>query len=92
MQVRDNPDRSRFELPLEDGDIAIVDYRIDGDRVLLTHAEVPRAYEGRGIGSQLARGVFERIRADGRLAVPLCSFMAAYARRHPEYADIVTPA
>ncbi|CAH0353974.1 alpha/beta hydrolase [Sphingobium sp. CECT 9361] len=46
---------------------------------------------GQGLGSKLAYGTFEAIRATGRKAVLLCPFMAAYYARHPEYADIIAP-
>jgi predicted GNAT family acetyltransferase len=47
--------------------------------------------EGRGLGSRLVAGALDDIRARGLRAVPLCPFAAAYARRHPEYADLVVP-
>lgn len=88
-EVRDNPEQHRFELPIEGDDIAAAYYRVDGDRVILTHTEVPFEYSGQGIGSRLARGVFDAIRASGRKAVLKCSFMGAFYARHPEYSDIV---
>lgn len=86
----DNVAMHRFELPIEGDDYAAAYYRIDGDKVILTHTEVPFAYSGRGIGSRLAKGVFEAIRASGRMIVPRCPFMGAFAARHPEYADLIT--
>ena len=88
--VIDNPDENRFELPLEGEDIAAAYYRIDENgNVALIHTEVPYAYGGRGIGTRLATGTFDLIRASGRKAVLKCSFMAAFYARHPEYRDIV---
>lgn len=86
-----NPAESRYELPIDgsDGDIAAVYYRIEEDRLILTHTEVPYQFSGQGIGPQLARGVFDAIRASGRKAVLRCSFMGAFYARHPEYSDIV---
>lgn len=89
MQVTDNKARNRFEMPLDGGALAYVDYAVEDDKLLLTHAQVPPAFEGRGIGAQLARGVFEEIRARGQTAVPVCSYLVAFARRHPEYEDVV---
>lgn len=90
-QVIDNPAEHRFELAIEGSDApAVAYYRVDGDRILLTHTEVPQAAAGRGIGSRLAAGVFETIRASGRKVVPKCPFMGAFAARHPEYSDLVT--
>ena len=88
--VEDNPVEHRFDLPIDDThEVAAAYYRIDGDRIVLTHTIVPERFSGQGLGSQLAHGTFETIRASGRKAVLLCPFMAAYYARHPEYADIV---
>ena len=87
-KVIDHPDRSRFELALDD-DVAVACYRLQGDRIVLTHTEVPPRFSGQGVGSRLAQGVFDAIRASGRKAVAECPFMAAYAGRHPECADLL---
>jgi predicted GNAT family acetyltransferase len=55
----------------------------------LTHTEVPQELSGRGIGSRLARGVLDDIRAAGLKVVAKCPFMAGYIGKHPEYADLV---
>lgn len=90
--VEDNPPEHRFELPIEGShEVAAAYYRADGDRIVLTHTIVPERFSGQGLGSKLAYGTFETIRASGRKAVLLCPFMAAYYARHPEYADIVAP-
>jgi uncharacterized protein len=86
--VVDCPDRSRFELPVA-GTVALAYYRLDGDCITLTHTEVPEHLAGQGIGSRLAKGVFEAVRASGRKAVASCPFMAAYADRHREYAALL---
>ncbi|MBA17683.1 MAG: GNAT family N-acetyltransferase [Pseudomonadota bacterium] len=90
--VEDNPPEHRFELPIEGShEMAAAYYRLDGDRIVLTHTIVPEHFSGQGLGSKLAYGTFEAIRATGRKAVLLCPFMAAYYARHPEYADIIAP-
>ena len=86
--VVERPDKRRFEMAV-DGDVAVAAYRLDDGRVVLTHTEVPPRLEGRGVGSALAKGVFESLRASGRKAVTQCPFMAAYAQRHPEVQDVV---
>lgn len=83
-EVVDNPAAGRFEMALGD-DLAVADYRIVDGRVVLLHTEVPQSLSGRGVGSRLARGVFEILRGRGQRAVARCPFMAAYASRHPEY-------
>ncbi|WDF73111.1 GNAT family N-acetyltransferase [Novosphingobium sp. KACC 22771] len=85
-----NQTRQRFEMPIEGDAMAICDYRVDdGGAYHLLHAEVPPAFEGRGIGGALARGVFDLARDQRLKLVPRCSFMVAWAKRHPDYADVL---
>ena len=75
-------------MPVE-GELALAYYRLDGNKIVLTHTEVPPRFSGQGVGSRLAKGVFDAIRTSGRKAVAECPFMAAFAGRHPEYADLL---
>lgn len=86
--VRDNPALSRYEMPVEGG-IAFVNYRRAPGVVTLLYAEVPPALAGRGLGAELARGTFECVRAEGSRAVPVCSYLVAWAKRHPEVHDLL---
>jgi hypothetical protein len=94
-QVVDNPQRLRFELSLGAQGIAFIDYRDQpcagaAARVrVLTHAEVPAAVRGGGIGARLTRGALELIRERGERAVPRCPYVVDFIRRHPEYMDVV---
>ena len=89
--VVDNPAQHRFELELagDDGEIAAAYYRIEDGQLILIHTDVPYHRTGQGIGSQLAKGVFDAIRKNGGKVVLRCPFMARYYARHPEYSDIV---
>lgn len=86
-EVRDNPAQGRFELTV-DGETAVLDYRLAGDVVTLTHTGVPRALEGRGIGSALVKAALDMIRARHLKIVVLCWFVDGYIDRHPEYASL----
>ncbi|RXT57602.1 hypothetical protein B6S44_04125 [Bosea sp. Tri-44] len=88
LQVLERPETGRFELDFPGGQ-AFAIYRSDGDRIIVTHTEVPPAFNGRGLGSQLAEGIFRIARASGRRVVPRCSFVADWARRHPDYGDVL---
>ncbi|NOW46130.1 hypothetical protein FHW96_002288 [Novosphingobium sp. SG751A] len=86
-----NAQAQRFEMPIEENALAFCTYRQDaGGAYHLLHAEVPPAYEGRGIGGALAKGVFDLARAQGLKLTPRCSFMVAWAARHTEYGDVLT--
>lgn len=87
-EVKDNAALSRYELDVG-GEIAVAVYQMrDGQRVF-THTEVPKSLSGQGVGSALARGALDDARARGMTVVPLCSFIAGYIKRHPEYQDLV---
>lgn len=89
-KVRDNTEKRRFELPLGEGRTAFIQYAETGEGVLaLTHTEVPVEFEGQGVGSALVKGAFEIVREGGAKIDPMCPFIAAYLRRHPEYQSLV---
>ena len=89
LVVRDNPEELRYEA-LRDGQlVGLIRYRTEPGVIVLVHTEVDEAVEGTGVGSQLVRFALEDIRARGLRLVPVCPFVAAYLRRHPEYADLV---
>lgn len=78
----------RFETEV-DGETGTLDYAQDGNTMIILHVVVPAAIGGRGIASALTKAAFESARADGLRVVPQCPFAAAYAQRHPEYADLL---
>jgi predicted GNAT family acetyltransferase len=88
MTVRDNRSANRFELAT-DASVAFIDYRRSHGVVTMTHAEVPPALSGQGIGSQLVKGALDLVRADGEKVVPRCPFIAAYINRHDEYQPLL---
>jgi uncharacterized protein len=86
-EVRDNPSRHRFELDTN-GHTSVAHYSLAPGVITFTHTEVPAELGGRGIGSQLARGALEQVRARGLKVVAECAFMAGYIAKHPEYGDL----
>jgi predicted GNAT family acetyltransferase len=96
MQVHDNPALQRFELSLGEQGVAFLSYRERSGTqpgaarvLLLTHAEVPAAVRGGGIGARLVRGTLELIRSRGERAAPRCPYVIDYVQRHRDYADIL---
>jgi predicted GNAT family acetyltransferase len=86
--IVDNVSAQRFEATV-DRQLCVLDYRIDGHTLLLNHAGVPDAVGGRGIAAALTRFALESARQRGMAVVPNCSYVAAWIRRHPAYADLV---
>ena len=88
--VRDNPQRSRYEVFL-DGDLAGYSMYADRDGTrVFTHTVIDPDYSGHGVGSTLIRAALDDVRAKAMTVVARCPFVAAYIDRHPEYADLLT--
>lgn len=89
ITVTDNPDQHRYEITV-DGTIAgFAVYHVRGGRHFFVHTEIDDAFGGRGLGSILARGALDNVRASGGKVIPLCPFVAGWIDKHPDYADLV---
>lgn len=89
IEVTDNPERSRFEVRLDGALAGFADYRLHQDRLVFTHTEVDPDYQGYGLAGRLARTGLETARERGLRVTPLCSYIADYIRKHPEYVSLV---
>ena len=90
----DNPDQSRYELRSGDQLVGFIDYRLHqggdaGGVIVLVHTEVLPDFNGQGHASTLARSALDDARARGLSVVPSCPYVAAYVKKHPDYADLV---
>ena len=90
LKVDKNLERRRFEAEVS-GYTAFIEYIKTKDSMYLTHTEVPEPLEGQGVGSSLVREVLSILGKDDIKIAPLCPFVAAYIRRHPEYKSMVAP-
>ncbi len=86
--VTDNPSEHRFELKAGDH-VAFASYRLAPGVITFTHAEVPPAMSGQGIGSRLARGALNQARERGLKVDPQCPFIAAFISKNAEFTDLV---
>ena len=89
IEVINNETDHRYEIHVDGALAGVAEYRLRPDALVFTHTEVFDAYEGRGLGSKLARGALDDARARGARIRPQCPFMAAYIDRHPAYQDLV---
>lgn len=90
VEVVNNAEAGRFEVRLGD-DVAFAEYRRLANGILFPHTEVPPAFEGKGVGSALARTALDWARAEGQVVMPVCPFIAGWIAKHPDYHDLVHP-
>ncbi len=84
--VKDNPDAHRFELVV-DGEVAYLEYEHRPHALVLVHTEVPPALRGRRLGEALIKAAFEAARHDGLRIVPVCPYVKAFLRKHPDRSE-----
>lgn len=88
VEIINNPDESRFEAHVE-GHLAVLDYQQDDEKITYIHTGVPAEIEAQGIGTKLAKTGLDYARDNGLDVIPLCPFVVAYIRAHPEYQSLV---
>lgn len=82
-EIVNNRAASRFETTV-DGLLCIADYQRRGDVLVMPHTVVPAALRGHGIAAALVQAALDWARAEGLKVEPVCSYVAAYMRRHPD--------
>jgi predicted GNAT family acetyltransferase len=90
--VRDNADRSRYELLIDGELVGIADYRVTGDQVVIPHTEIAGPKRGQGLGAVLVRGALDDLMAKGKSVVPQCWYVAEFIDEHPEYQALLRTA
>lgn len=86
--IRHNQHQQRFEVELENL-LCVIDYQLNGKFLTLPHVGVPQPLEGRGIAGELTRTALDWARAENYRVIPVCPYVQAWLRRHPEYRDLI---
>lgn len=90
IKVDHNAAAQQYEARI-DRHLAVAEYSMSGNTITFTHTFVPPVLRGRGVASKLIQTALEEARSEELMVVPLCSFVASYIRRHPEYAPLLSP-
>jgi len=88
MQVTQNPGENRFETSIE-GYPGRLDYIQDGKNFVITHVGVHPELRGQGVAARIVEASLEYAKQNSLRVIPMCSYAAAYMRRHPEYAGLM---
>lgn len=87
LDIVHNTAANRFEVQLGEK-LGMIEYMQHGKNIIFTHTEVPVEYEGMGVANRIAYVALEYAQAEGLKVQPLCPFVSAYIRKHPEYQPI----
>lgn len=89
-EFRHNARDERFELWINGELVGEADYTVIGQVAEFDHTEVDPALNGQGLASRLVTYAMDTVRAEGQWKVrPVCSYVAIWFRRHPDYADLL---
>lgn len=89
-RARHEPAFHRFAVGKEN-ETAVLTYREAPGTITFVHTEVPPALRSQGLGEELARAGLEYARAQHLTVIPRCPYIAAYLKRHAEFADLADP-
>lgn len=81
--------RGRYFIALPDGAEAELTYALRAPDVMAAdHTLVPPQWRGDGLAQKLVERLVADARAEHMRILPLCSYVAAQFRRHPEWSDV----
>jgi predicted GNAT family acetyltransferase len=88
IEVIHNEAKQRYEARVGNY-LSVLVYEREGNNMYYLHTEVPPPIEGHGIAQKLTHTALEDAKAQNLTIYPLCSFVVAYIRRHPEYISLL---
>ena len=81
----------RYLITVDGRDAGYADY-IQGDGVRdFHHTVIDPEFRGQGLSTPLIQAALDDTRAAGDKVRPLCSAVAGFIEKHPEYRDLVQP-
>lgn len=78
----------RFELKIGHA-ITFIEYKEHGKKIWLIHTESPESLKGMGAGTAVIEKTLSYIEDNGYKLIPLCPFVAAYLKRHPDWERVL---
>lgn len=88
FEVTHDTEQHRFAARVDGSDCEL-DYDLRDGVMTITHTGVPSRIGGRGVAAAMSTQAFEWAKSQGLRIRPACSYAAVFAKRHPEYADLV---
>ncbi|KXO94732.1 acetyltransferase [Tsukamurella pulmonis] len=92
VSVTNSPEQERYLLTVDGEQAGYLDYVDEVDVRLLTHTVVDAEYGGNGYAAVLTKAALDDVKESGKKARAVCSYVASYVAKHPEYAAVVEDA
>ena len=86
----DNPTKGRYVAKVAgiDGEGELTYSRVNPHLIIADHTFVPDAFRGMGVARALAQQLVDDARAQGVKIIPLCPYVNAERRKHPDWSDV----
>jgi len=86
----DNPTKGRYVAKVAgiEGEGELTYSRVNPTLIIADHAGVPDSFRGKGVAKALVQRLVDDARAQGVKIIPLCPYVNAERRKHPEWSDI----
>ena len=90
MTVEHDQSESRFVVH-HGGELSQLVYKRNkgSKRIYYLHTEVPEAVQNQGIAEELVKEALSFAKGEQLNIVPICPYVQAYIKRHPEYQELV---
>jgi len=89
-RVIHNESAHRYEIWLGDNRVGLADYSLMPGERHFVHTETDPAEQGKGYAAVLMREALNDVRENSKdKVVPVCSYVVAYMKRHPETHDLL---
>lgn len=88
-EVTDETDR--FSISVDGTKAGFTEYLDHGNQRIFPHTEIDDEFGGRGLATILVSAALEATRAAGMRIVPVCSMVAGFLDKHPEFNELVDP-
>ena len=90
IQILHDPSRLRYQASISGEVAGFAEYILTDELIVFTHTQVDHRFEGKGVGSAIARFALDDVRTEGeRKVLPLCTFIKGWIGRHRTYVPMV---
>jgi predicted GNAT family acetyltransferase len=90
ITVEQKDGRGVYLLALPDSEPARLTFLERGPgHIAIDYSYVPPKHRGRGVALKLIKHAVQEARAQGLTITPLCGYVAAEFRHHPEWTDVL---